>query len=279
MSLLKVNDVYSKLALVEDEVHHLLMQTSDIKMAELEVTTPARDLQIVSRQEMPTRMGLQSAEGQARLLHDLANIELQAMELGIRTLHEFASTPTDFRSGLADIVLEEARHLRLCLDGLRELGFEWGHWPTHNTLWAATDDSDSLLDRLLIVNCYLEGSGLDSGELLLKKLSGVSNRLPREIVEVIAREEVGHVRFGLSWYRKFCAKEGLVSSDDFSRRLESLWQRVPARAAPIHEIQREKAGFTETEIDFLKNFSSEKWASARVASKLNSRLTGLESNR
>lgn len=260
LSAIQISDVDSKLSRVSFECHEILSGSAAIIDTS---TAPARSLPIVSSQQMPTRDGLQSAAGQARLLHDLANIELQAMELGLRTLYDFADVPADFKAGIVEIILEEARHLKMCLAGIRELGFDWGAWPAHNTLWSATSKDDSLLDRILIVNCYLEASGLDSGEMILKKLSGVSNRLPREIVSVIAREEIGHVRFGLEWYREFCRKENRDSSNDFSVRLENLFERVPARAAQVNESVRREAGFLPQEIAAVRDFNARKQSSAK----------------
>lgn len=263
-TVLLTESVDEKLRLIAGECHRLLLNKTPRSMASLGALAPARNVSVVHSHSMPSRAGLQSPEGQGRLLHDLANIELQAMELGVRALHEYADAPNEFRHGIAEIVLEEAKHLTLCLHGLRELGFDWGAWPIHNMLWESASESDSLLDRILIVNCYLEASGLDSGEMILRRLSGVTNRLAREIVAVIAHEEVQHVQFGLKWYRWLCAKDGLNSSDDYVDRLNRLFARVPARATTINEDARERAGFTSAEIDFIKNFSKKKQVAARA---------------
>src|SRR5271170_7304701 len=96
-----------------------------------------RDVQILPIRALPDKPGLASKEGQARLLHDLASIELQAMELGVRTLAEFPDAPQTFREELCEVTRDEARHLRLCLDGLEDLGMPWGSFPVHNALWRA----------------------------------------------------------------------------------------------------------------------------------------------
>ena len=124
--------------------------------------------------QLPAKKGLSFKEGQARLLHDLASIELQAMELCLRSLYEYPDAPVAFREQLATIALGEGNHLQLCLNGIETLGFAWGDWPVHVALWHSTANSDSLLDRILIVHRYLEGSGLDAGDTLLRRLSGVA---------------------------------------------------------------------------------------------------------
>ena len=96
------------------------------------------------------------------------------MELGLRTLNELPSAPADFLKELTEVTRSEGRHLKMCLQGLEDLGFSWGAWPVHCSLWAATSVEDSFLDHILIVNRYLEGSGLDAGEQILKRLQAVT---------------------------------------------------------------------------------------------------------
>ncbi|MCB0351574.1 MAG: DUF455 family protein [Bdellovibrionales bacterium] len=252
-SLLFEHSVFKKISLVENECELLLQKcTNSIVAPQL----PGRDTPIVvDRAQLPRRRGLSTAHGQAHLLHDLANIELQAMELGIRTLHEFPDAPTHFREELVSVVLDEARHLKLCIQGIENLGFNWGDLPVLANLWTATSASDSLLDRVLIVHCYLEGSGLDSGELILNKLNGVENPVAREIVKTIADEEIRHVKFGLDWYRKFCADAGLSPADDFGLRLKKLSNQIPTRTTRFSIRARTAAGFDENMLTALRTNS------------------------
>ncbi|MBX9769029.1 MAG: ferritin-like domain-containing protein, partial [Bdellovibrionales bacterium] len=172
---------------------------------------PGRDVEVVPIRALPTRPGLSYPVGQARLLHDLANIELQAMELAFRTLIEFGHADSEFRKELARITLDEGRHLLLCVDALETLGFPWGTWPVHLSLWKCARSEDSILDRILMVHRYQEGGGLDAGERLLQKLSGVHAPLVKDILTTIFDEELGHVQFGSRWYRFFCQSQGLAA--------------------------------------------------------------------
>lgn len=251
LSILDTPHIFDKLKNLASECDNLLTGLPTRKFT----TRPAREIAVLPNRMLPTRLGLQTSAGQAKLLHDLANIELQAMELGLRTLYEFPDTPCEFRHQLVDIIIEESRHLRLCLEGIEQLGYQWGSWPVHTNLWDATDCEDSLLDRILIVHCYLEASGLDSGELILNRLSGVTNKGPRDIVSVIAHDEISHVQYGLKWYRGFCSNQGLNSQDDFELRLASLRHRIPKRAAKINAAVRRRAGFNDRELEILRKFS------------------------
>lgn len=214
----------------------------------------ARDAQVLPSDQHPDKKGLSFREGQARLLHDLASIELQAMELGLRTLREFQDAPVGFREELAAITVSEGQHLKMALDGLENLGFSWGDWPVHTALWEATRPEDSLLDRILIVHRYLEGSGLDAGETLLRRLYGILENPILPIVKKIFDDEVGHVEFGSRWYREICRLEKIDAGCDFGLRMEKLRYQVPKRIEPIAVEKRRQAGFTESEIVFLNDF-------------------------
>ncbi len=213
---------------------------------------PGRDVQILPIRELPPKKGLSTREGQARMLHDLASIELQAMELGLRTLIEFPFAPEEFRRELMALTADEGRHLRMCLDGLEGLGLPWGSFPTHIGLWQSVSREDSLLDRIVIVHRYLEGSGLDASDTLLRRLDGVQAPSVRECVRVIRQDEMGHVQFGSRWYRKIAEAEGLDPDQDFSVRLRRLFAKIPRRLEPISRATRLEAGFSEGEIQALE---------------------------
>lgn len=217
------------------------------------ILSPARDIEVMPVKFHPDKKGLSSAEGQARMLHDLANIELQAMELGLRTLHDFPDAPDQFKEELYAVTKSESDHLEMCLLEIEKLGFKWGDWPVHTALWDATSSEDSLLDRILIVHRYLEGSGLDAGDTLIRRLKGVDSKSVLMAVERINVEEVGHVLFGSEWYVKTCLSEKLDPGVDYPERMRKLKWVLPKRMEPINIDLRKKAGFTDSEILYLQN--------------------------
>ncbi|MCE3010381.1 MAG: ferritin-like domain-containing protein [Proteobacteria bacterium] len=261
---IEITCVRQKLAHLEESLHQSL--TFQLPRSPF---SPGRDIRVLKPEDHPDKKGLSSKEGQARLLHDLASIELQAMELGLRTLRDFPEAPRSFREELAGITLSEGRHLELCLNGLEKLGFQWGHWPVHTLLWHATDSSDSLLDRILIVHRYLEGSGLDAGDTLLRRLDGVLESPLHHITKTIFTEEVGHVEFGSRWYREVCQSERTNPEEDFPRRMNSLRHKIPKRIEPLAIEARKKAGFSDSEIGYLQNLRD----SMRKASQLKTPLS------
>lgn len=245
--IFQIDSVWEKIELCEQACHQALVGSLPEVPPE-----PARDVEILRAGNLPSKKGLSFLEGQARLLHDLASIELQAMELGLRTLCEFPEAPSQFREELAVLTISESRHLKLCLESLEKLGFSWGDWPAHLALWQATAPQDSLLDRVCIVHRYLEGSGLDAGEAFLRKLSAVSEGIIHRVVKQILEEEIEHVEFGSRWYRKICANAGFNPEVDFFTRMEGIRHRVPKRVERISKTLRMKAGFSEVEIAYLE---------------------------
>lgn len=243
MSLLSETSAWKKLRNIEETCHRILSgQAEDVPFQ------PGRDVEIVAIRDLPPKKGLSYREGQCRLLHDLASIELQAMELGVRTLIEFPSAPSLFREELARITIEEAKHFRLCLEALELMGKPWGSYPIHIGLWQSVAKEDTLLDRILIVHRYLEGSGLDASDNLLNRLSGIAQTPINNVVKVIATDEFAHVQFGSRWYRTICKHEGIDAEKDFRPRLFGLIHRIPRRIERINEQLRLKVGFTPAEI-------------------------------
>ncbi len=245
--LTEVN-VWAKREALEASAHHLLINPAQFKVP----LDPSRDFAVEESPLRLAKIGLSQPAGRVRVLHDLASIELQAMELGVRTLIEFPEAPLHFREQLLAITLEESRHLKLCLEALDKLGSHFGEFPIHLQLWRSVRSHDSLLDRILIVHRYLEGSGLDASELLLRRLSGVSDHVVKSVVRVIALEEVSHVEFGSRWYKTLALKDGLEPSSDFSTRLNSLITRIPKRLVPLNRELRLSAGFSAAEISSLE---------------------------
>jgi uncharacterized ferritin-like protein (DUF455 family) len=240
------HNVCEKLKKIGEDCHRVSVgETMEIPFE------PGRDVEILPIRELPPKKGLSFKDGQGRLLHDLASIELQAMELAFRTLAEFPAAPVQFRDELTKIALEEAKHLELCLHALNDLAQPWGTYPTHIGLWQSVSSSDTLLDRIVIVHRYLEGSGLDASDHLRERLSGVQAAHIHKVVDVIATDEVEHVQFGSRWYREICRLEGLDPEKDFRPRLLGLIKRIPRRLERINQPLREKVGFSAAEISAL----------------------------
>lgn len=253
---LLIETARQKTATIQTVVEDLLrtdeaISTSGFALDRTIPEIPGRDCEIILNiKAHPPKPAFNTPEGQARMLHDLGNIELQAMELAVRTLAQYPDAPRAFREELAEVALEEARHFNLCLNALDELGGPWGTWPVHRSLWDVVTDGD-LLERVLIVHRYMEGAGLDAGSRLMGRLTGVRAPLAREVVGTIVREEVGHVSFGSKWYRTLCLSHGLDPDQYFAQMYPGLLRAIPRNEKPDFEARR-RAGFSEAEIQTIQ---------------------------
>ena len=255
-----VPDVWEKIRQIEEHCHTAM----GLKEPGLAPDIPARDILVLHPKDHPPKKGFSTNEGQARMLHDLASIELQAMELGVRSLVEYPEAPVGFKEELIHVTLQEADHLRMCLEAIDSLGFKWGDWPVHTALWRAVSPEDSLLDRILIVHRYLEGSGLDAGDTLIRRLEGTAGKLTiQHIVKQINFEEIGHVDFGSRWYRNICEMQKIDPNKDFPVRMDSLRERLPKRVEPLNHDLRRKAGFTDEELAYYERLRDSFMGGAR----------------
>ncbi|MGH1468732.1 MAG: DUF455 family protein, partial [Bdellovibrionales bacterium] len=150
MNPLKEKNIYKKVRISQEILIDYSLERSFKDMSIPD--TLARDVELLPPKQHPNKRGLSHPIGQQRLLHDLASIELQAMELGIRTLIEFqekTDIPTEFFQELSKVTYEESIHCKLCLDLLKKIGGKWGMFPVHTGLWNVAKKTDDLLDRLL----------------------------------------------------------------------------------------------------------------------------------
>lgn len=251
IAIFKEPQVFRKIEMLRQHSNEIL-ETSQAQLL-TQGFLPSRDAEMVHPKKHPAKPGFSTPSGQARMLHDLASIELQAMELGLRTLTEFAEAPIPFKDELMNITLSESTHLEMCLIEIEKLGHRWGDWPIHQSLWRATSEEDSLLDRILIVHRYLEGSGLDAGDTLMRRLAFVDCPTIKKAVGQITSEEIGHVEFGSRWYRKLCLQDKIDANFDFPNRMNKLLVQLPKRLEPVAVDIRKQAGFSEDEILYLQD--------------------------
>lgn len=245
------SNVHQKLLYIEEDLHALLSHSCPVGLklpAKLGRSGP-----VVGIKQMPTKPCLSQVPGQMRLVHDLAHIEMQAMELGLRTLVEFPDTPLEFKEQLAELVLDEARHLKSLIQHLENHQYRWGDFPVHLSLWQSVSAEDTLIDRLLIVHRYLEGAGLDAGDKIIKRLWGMGQKDLHEKVKVIVDEEVGHVKFGSDWFSHFCRQQNIDPDQYFKKRMPELYKSLPKRSMRLNHGARKQAGFTEVELEVLES--------------------------
>jgi uncharacterized ferritin-like protein (DUF455 family) len=191
-----------------------------------------------------------TAEGRAMLVHSIAHIELNAIDLALDVVWRFAGMPEAFYTDWVRIAQEEAKHFGLLRQHLVGMGFDYGDFPAHNTLWDMAERTQGdLLARIGIVPRTLEARGLDASPGVKNKLVSVGDHRAGEILDIILADEIGHVAAGNRWYRHLCAQRGL---DPVRHYAELIAQYdAPKLRPPFNMAARRLAGFEEDELDAL----------------------------
>ncbi|WPL18087.1 hypothetical protein Thiowin_03138 [Thiorhodovibrio winogradskyi] len=210
---------------------------------------------LVSPRALPKR-GLGTVEGRAALLHAVAHIEFNAINLALDAVQRFGGMPHAFYDDWVRVAAEEAEHFQLMRERLRVLGFDYGDFPAHNGLWEmATVTADDLLARMALVPRGLEARGLDVTPGMIERLRDAGDHKSAEALGVILREEVGHVAAGSRWFAYLCEQRTLDPAATYIALLRQFMKgRLPC---PINLADRRRAGFDQAELDQLARLCAE----------------------
>jgi uncharacterized ferritin-like protein (DUF455 family) len=173
---------------------------------------------------MPRRRALGSPQGRGALLHALAHIELNAIDLAWDILARFAdpALPRAFFDDWAGVAAEEAEHFALLARRLEQVGLVYGDLPAHDGLWeAAAATSGDLLARLAVVPLVFEARGLDVTPQMRERLRRAGDETSAALLDRLYRDEIGHVAIGRRWFEAVCAARGrapLAAFHDLVRR-------------------------------------------------------------
>lgn len=201
------------------------------------------------------RRSVHTREGLAALIHALAHIEFNAINLALDAVYRFRRLPGAFYADWIRVADEEAHHFGLLRELLHGLGHEYGDFQAHNGLWemACNTDEDPLL-RMALVPRVLEARGLDVTPGMIERLRSAGAERAAGVLEIIYRDEIGHVRIGTRWFRYLCGHRGLEPRTTFLGLLsEHLRGRVKG---PFNEEGRQQAGFTAAELLDLKTLEA-----------------------
>jgi uncharacterized ferritin-like protein (DUF455 family) len=155
--------------------------------------------------------------------------------------------PAEFYRQWLAIAQEEALHFELLREHLRSLGYAYGSFPAHGALWEMAEKTrGDVLARLAIVPRVLEARGLDASPPIRRKLVGAGDLRAGEILDVILRDEIGHVAVGNRWYRAVCDERGLDPLATYAALVEQY--QAPRPRGPFNLPARREAGFTEDEL-------------------------------
>lgn len=191
------------------------------------------------------KRSLHTLPGRIALLHALAHIELNAVDLALDIVARFATEPVphSFFDGWMQVAFEEAKHFGMVRARLRALGADYGDMPAHDGLWqAAHSTRNDLTARLAVVPLILEARGLDVTPSLQEKMRETGDVESAEVLKVIYEDEKGHVAIGAKWFRFLCARERKDPARTFQDLVRANFRG--ALKAPFNDLARAEAGLT-----------------------------------
>jgi len=198
-----------------------------------------------------SKRGLGSEDGRAALLHAVTHIEFNAINLAWDAVYRFRDMPRQYYSDWVRVADEEAYHFQLLRQRLNDMGYDYGDFSAHSGLWDMAEKTafDPMV-RMALVPRVLEARGLDVTPGIMKRLLGVGDKESVAALEIILRDEIGHVEIGSRWFKYFCDQRGLNMEKTF---IELIGQYFAGQLrGPFHYDARIKAGFSEAELRALE---------------------------
>jgi uncharacterized ferritin-like protein (DUF455 family) len=209
---------------------------------------PARPELIPPKQVQHRSMA--SAEGRAAMIHALTHIEFNAINLALDALWRFDGMPPEYYADWLQVAAEEALHFSLLDRHLQTLGHRYGDFPAHNSLWEMAEKTrEDVLARMALVPRTLEARGLDASPQMRAKLAQAGDQAAAEILDIILRDEIGHVAIGNRWYNFLCAQRSLDPIAIYDEL--ALRYKAPVLRGPFNFEARRAAGFKEAELAAL----------------------------
>ena len=224
-----------------------------------ELTTPcyAKFCDVVSMKELNKKV--KPKDKNLNFIHSVAHIEFSAIDIALDACYRFRGLPREFYEDWLEVAEDEIRHFCMIENLLTKQGGRYGELSVHDGLFIALQKtSDRLTSRMALLPRYMEANGLDANAHIIKRLEAEGGQ--EELIEclkVILEEEVSHVYKGDKWFKFACKKEGVDEKSYFDIIL-NLYPNSFKSIREINEKDRLKAGFSEEELSWIKNFSKER---------------------
>jgi uncharacterized ferritin-like protein (DUF455 family) len=196
------------------------------------------------------RRSMHTIEGRAAMVHALAHIEFNAINLALDAIWRFSGMPHDYYTDWLQVAAEEAQHFNLLAGHLGVLGYQYGDFPAHGSLWEMADKtSHDILARIALIPRTMEARGLDASPMLRHKLAQAGDLDGAAILDIILRDEIGHVRIGNRWFNWLCEQRGLEPVVTYATLTQAYG--MPPLRGPFNLDARRAAGFTDNELAAL----------------------------
>ena len=217
------------------------------------IITPGRPIKpnLVQPQDVPRRK-LTTKDGRIALIHAIAHIEFNAINLALDAMLRFQQMPKEYYKDWIQVAFEEAQHFTMLSKRLQQLNCAYGDLEAHNGLWEmAMKTRNSVIARMALVPRVLEARGLDVTPGMIKRLASVGDKKTVEILKIIFEQEIGHVAIGSRWFNYACEQENLEPEETFQHLLNEYMSGE--LRGPFEIEARKKAGFSSTELESLQN--------------------------
>ena len=199
------------------------------------IDAPGRPPNLVPKRggdvRVPSTKGMPDPAQRARILHALANHELQAIELFAWAILTFPDTPTAFRRGCLAILVDEQRHLGLYMERMQALGLSFGDEAVSSHFWNKVPHFREPLDFVCTMGLTFENANLDFAQDLATSADRVGDAATGDVLRIVHEEEIRHVRFAWHWLLAW-QPEGEAPWDTYRRHVAP--PHGPARARGVH---------------------------------------------
>ena len=247
------NSVEKKILLIGDlKKHQIPFDIKKSKVNVIKIPSPGRPLKpnLVDFKGAPKRD--RSDSGMIKNIHAICHIEFNSINLALDAIYRFQEMPHQYYADWIRVANEETTHFSLIKDYLESVGHSYGDFDAHNGLWQMTVDTDyDVLSRMALVPRVLEARGLDVTPRIRKKFKNAKLHKMVEILDIIFKDEIGHVKIGNYWYQYLCHKRDLDPINTFDLLIK---KHIGSNLrGPFNIEARLLSNFSQNELDYLEH--------------------------
>ena len=255
LEILAITDAQIKVGRVsqlfdEHQAQRITLNSLEV-LSEQNLELPGRPSkpELIPPLQVPKRK-MDTVEGRVSLLHSLAHIEFNAINLALDAIWRFSDMPQQYYEDWLKVAKEESYHFTIVNEYIQSFGFTYGDFPAHNSLWEMVERTkDAVIARMALVPRTMEARGLDAVPMIRDRFKQIKEARAVEILEIILRDEVGHVAIGNQWFNFLCQKDNLSPISAY-RDLARKYC-APKLRGPFNLEARRRAGFSEEELSLL----------------------------
>ncbi len=247
------NDVERKILLINDlKKYQIPLEINESKVNVIQILSPGRPLKpnLVDFKGAPKRD--RSGLGMIKNIHAICHIEFNSINLALDAIYRFQEMPHKYYADWIQVASEETTHFSLLKNYLESIGYSYGDFDAHNGLWQMTIDTDyDVLSRMALVPRVLEARGLDVTPRIRKKFKDSKHHKMVEILDIIFKDEIGHVKIGNYWYQYLCHKRDLDPIKTFDLLIK---KHIGSNLrGPFNIEARLLSNFSQNELDYLEH--------------------------